>query len=37
MHISLGLGVAFQSFQVDAGVDFADQVDTVSVSAVYTF
>lgn len=37
IHFALGLGVAFQRFQIDLGMDFADQVDTLSVSAVYTF
>jgi len=37
VHWALGLGVAFQRFQIDVGVDFADQVDTASVSAVYSF
>ncbi|MCP4202298.1 MAG: hypothetical protein GY769_10225 [bacterium] len=36
-HLALGLGVAFQGFQIDIGVDFADEVDTASVSAVYSF
>jgi len=36
-HYSAGIGVAMQSFQVDLGVDFADRVDTVSLSAIYNF
>ena len=36
-HVTLGLGVAFEAFQVDLGVDFSEEVDTVSVSAVYSF
>jgi len=37
MHYSAGLGVAFQGFQIDLGADFADRVDTVSLSAIYNF
>jgi hypothetical protein len=37
MHYSAGIGVAMQNFQVDVGVDFADRVDTVSLSAIYDF
>lgn len=37
MHYAAGLGLAFQSFQIDVGVDLADRVDTVSVSAIYSF
>ncbi|MCP4205237.1 MAG: hypothetical protein GY769_25280 [bacterium] len=36
-HYALGLGVALASFQIDLGVDFADTVDTVSLSAIYSF
>ena len=37
MHYAAGLGVAMQNFQIDLGVDFADRVDTVSLSAIYNF
>jgi len=37
MHYAAGLGVAMQSFQIDLGVDFADRVDAVSLSAIYSF
>ena len=37
MHYAAGLGVALQNFQIDLGVDFADRVDTVSLSAIYSF
>jgi hypothetical protein len=37
MHYAAGFGVALSSFQLDLGVDFSDQVDTVSLSAVYSF
>ena len=37
IHVSLGLGLAFERFQVDFGADFSDLVDTVSLSAIYGF
>jgi len=37
VHFTLGLGIAFRSFQIDVGVDLADRVDAVSVSAIYSF
>lgn len=37
IHYSAGLGVAMQRFQIDAAVDFADRLDTVSLSAIYNF
>jgi hypothetical protein len=37
IHYAAGLGVAMQSFQIDLGVDFADRVDAVSLSAIYSF
>ena len=37
IHYALGVGIAFRGFQIDVGADFADQVDTASVSAVYSF
>jgi len=37
IHFSAGLGVAMPGFQIDLGVDFADQVNTVSLSAIYSF
>ena len=37
MHYAAGIGVAMQSLQIDLGVDFADRVDTVSLSAIYNF
>ena len=37
MHYTAGAGVAFQSFQADLGVDLSDRVNTVSLSAVYSF
>jgi long-subunit fatty acid transport protein len=37
IHYALGLGLAFKSFQIDLGADFSDFVDTISVSAIYSF
>jgi hypothetical protein len=37
IHFTAGIGVAMQSFQIDLGMDFADQVDTLSLSAIYNF
>ncbi len=37
IHLSAGLGVAFERFQVDLAVDVSDPADTASVSAVYSF
>jgi hypothetical protein len=37
MHFAAGLGVAMQNFQVDLALDIADRVDTVSLSAIYSF
>jgi len=37
IHYAAGLGVAMQRFQIDLAVDFADRVDTVSLSAIYRF
>jgi hypothetical protein len=37
MHYAAGLGVAMRRFQIDLAVDFADRVDTVSLSAIYSF
>ena len=37
MHFTAGFGIALQNFQIDLGVDFADRVDTVSLSAIYSF
>ena len=37
-HYAVGLGIVFeQRFQIDAGADFSDLVDTASLSAVYRF
>jgi len=37
VHYTAGLGIAFQDFQLDLGVDFGDRLDTLSLSAIYTF
>jgi hypothetical protein len=37
MHYSLGVGVATPRFQFDVAADFADHVDTVSLSAIFNF
>lgn len=37
IHYALGIGVAFKSFQIDLGADFSDPVDTVSLSAIFSF
>jgi len=37
LHLSVGLGFAFESFQVDLGGDFSDLVNTASLSVIYSF
>lgn len=37
LHLSVGLGFAFTSFQVDLAADFSDLVDTASLSVIYSF
>jgi hypothetical protein len=37
MHYAGGVGLAFKRFQIDFGIDFSDQVDTASISAIYSF
>ena len=36
-HLAAGLGIAADSFQIDLGADFSDEVDTLSVSFIYSF
>jgi long-subunit fatty acid transport protein len=36
-HVSLGLGIAFKQFELDAAGDYSDKVKTLSVSGVYRF
>ena len=37
VHVSVGFGLAFTSFQIDVAADFSDRVDTASLSAIYSF
>ena len=37
IHFAVGLGAAFERFQVDLAAEFSDLVDTVSASAIYSF
>jgi long-subunit fatty acid transport protein len=37
LHLAVGFGLAFERFQLDAGVDFSDLVDTASLSLIYSF
>ena len=37
VHVSAGVGLVFERFQVDLAVDFSDLVDTASLSAIYHF
>ena len=37
MHYAVGFGMAFQRFQLDGAVDFSELVDTVSLSAIFSF
>lgn len=36
-HYAFGVGVAFEKIQVDLAADLSDQVDTLSLSAIFTF
>lgn len=37
MHYSIGAGMVFNRFQIDAALDFSDNVDTFSISGVLRF
>ena len=37
VHLAAGVGLAFQTFQIDLAVDVSDLVDTASLSAILTF
>ncbi|TNF74850.1 MAG: hypothetical protein EP299_06810 [Acidobacteria bacterium] len=37
MHYSGGIGLAFERFQIDFGIDLSEFVDTASISAIYSF
>jgi len=37
LHISLGAGIAFKHFQIDFGIDLAQNSDVFALSAIYSF
>lgn len=37
LHFALGVGAAFNRFQIDAAVDISELVSTASLSAIYSF
>jgi long-subunit fatty acid transport protein len=37
IHVAVGLGLAFKSFQIDIAADLSELVDTYSLSAIYSF
>lgn len=37
MHYAGGIGLAFERFQIDFGIDLSALVDTASISAIYSF
>jgi len=37
IHYATGVGLAFTNFQIDLGLDFSELVDTISLSAIYSF
>jgi long-subunit fatty acid transport protein len=37
LHFAVGVGLAFRSFQIDFAADVSDLVDTLSLSAIYSF
>jgi long-subunit fatty acid transport protein len=37
VHVAVGFGLAFKSFQIDLAADFSDLVDTASLSVIYSF
>ena len=37
MHYAVGFGMAFQRFQLDGAIDFSELVDTISLSAIFSF
>jgi hypothetical protein len=37
IHLAAGLGLAFERFQLDLGVDFSDIADVASLSTIYSF
>jgi long-subunit fatty acid transport protein len=36
-HLSAGFGIAARSYQIDLAADFSDEVDTASLSFIYTY
>lgn len=36
-HLSAGIGIAARSYQIDFAADFSDEVNTTSLSFIYTF
>ena len=36
-HLAAGIGFARDSFQVDLGIDLSERIDTVALSAIYSF
>ncbi len=37
LHAAVGFGARFERFQIDLGADFSSPLDTVSLSAIYSF
>jgi len=37
LHLAAGVGLALDRYQIDLGADFSDEVNTFSLSAIYTF
>ena len=37
LHLAAGVGLAFDRYQIDLAADFSDEVNTFSLSAIYTF
>ena len=37
MHYAVGFGMAFERFQLDGAIDFSELVDTISLSAIFSF
>jgi long-subunit fatty acid transport protein len=37
LHLAAGIGVVFRRFQLDAGLDLSELVDTFSISTIYAF
>ena len=37
LHLAVGLGLAFERYQLDLAADFSDEVNTLALSAIYAF